>query len=270
MILNNNNFINRLFCVSSFLFYLYPCVGQFLQGAIFFNELQLKTALEINVTFTTSRDFYPNEAIIVQLPKFSRRFANDKSFSADPSPFDIPFGDLMISPSIDYLGGWHEGQYRVMDGQLNSSNFNNTPFAGSYLTLMKARGGIIPSGTTVSIAVYKHNGIGAYCGFPGAVEFNNSAVSYRRYERIRLRLATNLTVNPMLGISEANITSRYVDDYLGIGKGCREWKFCNGHGACNYCFEKCHCFDRYGSENDTITLGRDMDPGCSASKLMIQ
>jgi hypothetical protein len=55
----------------------------------------------------------------------------------------------------------------------------------------------------------------------------------------------------------------YVFTFSGIGIGCKDQKSCSGNGACDYCLEKCHCNDGFGSLTDMVTAGRDLDGTCS-------
>ena len=245
--------------------------GQFSQATVLFSSQNLYIPLDINVTFTTNRVFYPNEVIILKMPRFTRRNLNGgkgrgDSVTAPASQFNIPMGELVMSPSISFEGSWTEGHDRLpndIQQEIQHANVSNTPFSDSYYTFQTMGGMLLPSGTSFTLAIYKVNGISAYCGFPGSIEFSNLAVSYRQYETVQLTIQTNLSTT-----LNANITGtpflkpRTVDLYLGMGTGCKAWNKCNGHGACDYCLSKCFCNQGYGMWNDTVVKGRNIDPSC--------
>ena len=211
--------------------------AQFSQATVLFSSQDLWIPLDINVTFTTNRVFYPNEAIILKMPRFTRRNLNGgkgggDSVTAPASKFNIPMGELVMSPSINFEGSWTEGHDRLpndLGQEIQHANTSNTPFSDAYYTFRTMGGFVLPSGTSFTLAMYKVNGISAYCGFPGSIEFSNLAVSYRQYETVQLTILTNLStaLNPNI-TGTPFLEPRTVDLYLGIGKGCTAWNKCNG------------------------------------------
>lgn len=59
----------------------------------------------------------------------------------------------------------------------------------------------------------------------------------------------------------------YVFDFFsGLGQGCARLNGCNKHGQCDFCHEKCYCFEGFGSDSDLLQTGRDVQPDCSSRK----
>lgn len=61
-------------------------------------------------------------------------------------------------------------------------------------------------------------------------------------------------------------TYKQIPNFSGIGPGCASLRNCNNSGVCDYCAEKCHCFDGFGSDTDLVNIGRDLRPDCTSSK----
>ena len=231
--------------------FLVKFVGCFSYAAMTYSSLSLKTPVDINITFTTSRALAPGEEIIVRMPGFTRQFLNGASLL---SSLNIDYGSLIMSPSIAYIGAWNEGPNTV---NTDDTNTTNNAYSGSYFSFMTANGAAVVSQQSITFSIYKGSGIGAYCGFPSSKVYAATSILTRQYETGRFRITTNSTTNS---------TVHYFDSYLGMGVGCTNQADCSGHGACDYCYEKCHCFDGFGSPNDTVTTGRDLDGTCSQSR----
>eukprot|EP01032_Pedospumella_encystans_P011492 gene11492-13359_t len=54
------------------------------------------------------------------------------------------------------------------------------------------------------------------------------------------------------------------DFFSGLGQGCAKLNSCNRHGQCDYCHEKCYCFEGFGSDSDLLQTGRNVQPDCSS------
>jgi hypothetical protein len=61
----------------------------------------------------------------------------------------------------------------------------------------------------------------------------------------------------------ASRRSALVQVYMGVGTGCAKWSFCSGHGACDYCLERCVCQEGYGSPSDRSVAGLGIKADCS-------
>jgi hypothetical protein len=242
--------------------------GQFTGGVVDFSTQTLHVSLDINITFIATRNILPGEAMIVYMPRFTRRLSQH-GLSSDPAPlFNIPLGQLIMSPSINFVGGWTEGVNHVpsdVQQDYNSANASVTPFSTAHFTFMAGENFMMVAGTTFTFAVYAVNGIAAYCGFPGSIEISRSAVGYMQYETRRIYFQTNLSTALYPNLTAAGLLQPLTDVvYLGFGPGCAAWNDCNGHGSCDYCLEKCHCYPGYGKWNDTVTTGRNIDPSCQS------
>eukprot|EP01035_Chromulina_nebulosa_P018855 gene18855-24640_t len=135
-------------------------------------------------------------------------------------------GNVRLSPSTVFEGAW-------INGQLNSSDSNSSlPYSQSQLKL-------------------RTNRIGIYCGFPSSEDYYLS--QYR------------VSVSPFT-IANNNVTNstQTIKSFDGFGLGCTKLNNCNGHGACDYCYNKCICQRGFGSIDDIITIGKDVDGSCSS------
>ena len=133
----------------------------------------------------------------------------------------------------------------------------------------------------VNIQIYEINSISAYCGSPSSELFYKpgSKILYdTRYPMIssRIRTARRATYPYEYKYSSKilferfpgiiNIGTRYdltnqqnatlgmpyrqSTNMITMQQGCSAFNDCSGHGACDYCYQKCHCQDGYGGLND--------------------
>jgi hypothetical protein len=161
---------------SLFFFVLYllwqQVAGIFWNSSLNFSNVVVRIPLEINISVTLIRDLLPEEALIVKMPRFTRRLHSGNNTYLK----NLEFGEVIISPSINYVAAWREGTLEY--GDFNSSDLRGTPYARSELLIMSSTGQAIAAGN-VAITVHKENGFGAWCGFPGSFEFNRTAVGNR-------------------------------------------------------------------------------------------
>lgn len=157
---------------------------------------------------------------------------------------NMDFGSVMISPSTIFYAGWEEG-YDLY--------YNTTPYRTGHLKLIPRRESNITMFSSYILRVYSNNGIGAYCGFPSSEKTDGYFLSNDVFY-----ITTNTS----------NITYP-IATFPGVGVGCSKFKSCSGHGRCDYCYEKCMCDDGYGSANDIVHIGRDLDGTCSHRKYAI-
>jgi hypothetical protein len=156
----------------------------FFNSTLNFSTHSIRTPLEINISLTILRDLYAGEAIVVKMPRFTRRLMDEHG-----SGYNLDFGKVLISPSIRFIASWTEGTLQY--GPYNSTNLNATPFAESRLTIVTSTGEMLPAGS-VKITVFKENGISSWCGFPSSYEYNRSAVGYRTWYELRIAYALSL------------------------------------------------------------------------------
>ena len=243
-------------------------LGQMAGGVVDFSAHDLHVSLDINITFLMTRALMPGEAIVVHMPRFTRRLSQHGTVTARSSLFDVPLGQLIMSPSINFVGAWTEGTNHVPNDlaqDYNAANVSMTPFSTAHLTFMAAENYHTIAGATYTFAVYAVNGIAAYCGFPGSIEFSLSSVGYMQYETQRIYFQSNLSTTRYPNLTAAGLLQPLTTvAYNGFGSGCASWNFCNGHGSCDFCLEKCHCYPGYGKWNDTVTTGRNIDPSCQS------
>lgn len=246
------NFFTSFLVYLVTLFPLYYKADGFSFGSLNFSSTSLQIPIDITIKITTTRALYEYEAIIIHMPGFTRLIPGGAPTNAIEIAGNIAFGQLTIAPSIGWLGEFIEGT--------NLGNATDLPYAGSYFSFVPVyRESPLAALTNITFKVYLSNGIGAYCGFPTSFPYN-TAIVYRQNLDEMFSVTSNAT---------GNVTTHLFDNVVGIGNGCINLESCNGNGGCDYCFERCHCFDGYGSSTDVVTVGRNLDGTCAESKFFV-
>lgn len=171
----------------------------------------LQVPLSFTVNFTLSWDLQATEAVIITMPRFTRRLndsvvgrrrleevppAEGSSFSgenfderylaaADGSLYEyeiqnpnynLGMRDVLLSPSTMFFGSWTQSEW---------FNYNDTDtnYPSGYLSLVMHNEyngsrfndmpGHLRKGTKISVKIYASNGIGAYCGFPSSANVDS-------------------------------------------------------------------------------------------------
>ena len=207
-------------------------------------------------------------------------------------------GSLIIAPSTIFLAAWTEGDWRNYN-----ASYPETNYPGGMITLSRAPYINMTSGTQakwvrantfITLKIYKENGIGAYCGFPGsdtsdAHTYFNSDINYGglnanlRDRDERFLIITNYTqwpseypmaIHSWPSQRHSGLKSRllpnvsyYVPTWPSMGPGCSNQQSgaggCNGHGQCDWCRQKCSCFQGWGSSMDLLVPGFKAPGDCS-------
>ncbi len=223
-----------------------------------FSASDIREQTNITIKWTNEyRAIYQNETIVINLPQFTRR-ADYNSSRLYNSSYNLEYGELMLSPSIYFTGKWEEGRLGWSDytGDYTYANYNNTPYADAKIYLRALE--TFPKDQDVTIVIYKHNGIRAYCGFPSSAAIATYG-DYQYVDRVPFQVMSNWSADT---VTDENVTVS-VTSWGGIGAGCTSLNNCNGHGRCNFCGEVCECVDGYGSINDTVLIGRALTGTCA-------
>ena len=225
-----------------------------------------------------------------------RRLGTDPSedyyWNINPGQYDLPLGQLLLSPSSMFVGGWKEGPWLHYNDTVDKSTY---PYG--ILTLMRSKelnGSIfnpyrskLLQGTQVIIKIYRENGIGAHCGFPDSDSLDSylgTGYTYpfsgRNPNMDPFIITSNYTNVPGFYLFDVrawwrgtrfnhwkdarldNVT-RVIEKFNGVGPGCSDIGGCHGKGVCDYCSATCRCFEGYGKFDDLITVGRDIAANCS-------
>lgn len=196
------------------------------------------------------------------------------------------FGEIAISPSNDYEAAWVEGTYSI-----------DRPFLNSQLQVREFHPvRPLQSGSLVEFTIHVSNGISVYCGSPSSAEYEDPDTLFYPIELITAQSTipeTDATTSHLVKATQpvifqdfpaffntiqrrdinffTNSSSAYTNAefdkkasaLITLQPGCSAFNDCSGHGACDHCYQKCHCVDGYGSEKDKLTVGHDFDKTCS-------
>lgn len=245
------------------------------------------TAFEFNITFRPTRIIGVNEVIVVRLPRFTRGLIENVTAE------NMTYGNVMIAPSYFFIAKWLAGK--------NTNDDGLDPYSTAELHIMPLYNVTFAKQAAYTITVFKENGIGAVCGFPSieAVNATGELIYPFKHFEILTALATESptymptympshptlspTINPTALPTAVDPTpdptaaptmevlfyrndSYKFDYYSGVGQGCKALLFCHKQGRCDFCHEKCHCYDGFGSSADLVSPGRDVQPDCRSSK----
>jgi hypothetical protein len=259
-------------------------IPTFSSASLAINGNSTLTPFDFTVTFRTGNTkIHSSNPTVVFLPRFTKNLNKDANFSAG----NVSFTQLLISPSLLF-------EAEFIEASTGLENYSVLPYISSMLLIRARNNYTIVENSTVSIKVFKENGIGAICGFPSSVylnatrsltkmekNFEISSIDYGITHWNESVTTTNYTWSVFDTLLSAisttkNVTfyrnttifldnSRVLDYWPGIGKGCSLQGQCRGKGICNFCYETCECFEGYGSAEDLIGTGSSMNSDCSSS-----
>lgn len=209
--------------------------------------------VDITITTQISQQILPNYRIGIVLPRFTQRLTQTNA-----TYNNISTSSLLISPSTLYEAEWLEPDY------VSNYNVNAFPYPNSVLLIKTKNNATILSSSSLTIKVYKENGIGPLCGFPSNTVQNASGNALTSTPDFRIVLVRPI-VTPTTTVNEfyQPETSRVVDSYTGLGYGCAAMSSCSNAGVCDFCFQKCHCFPGHGASTDIFLLGAAPAIDCS-------
>jgi hypothetical protein len=211
-----------------------------------FSHTNLRTPVAIRLAFEMTWDMETKEVFRVGMPRFT-----------DGRPVNAPVGEspqytLRTSPSLQFETAWVQ----------SARGDPVTPYADSALLIRVRDVSKLPrSGDRIELEVLADNGIFAYCSFPAS--FN--VQSARPLEAFLLTSSTspriaNTPTGTLRNVSDPTVTAVIHHDQMG--PGCDRLAYCSGNGLCDFCPERCVCFDGYGSPQDLMYTGPGLAPSC--------
>jgi hypothetical protein len=211
-----------------------------------FSHANLHTPVAIRLAFEMTWDMETEEVFRVGMPRFT-----------DGRPTNAPVGEppqytLRTSPSVPFETAWVQ----------SARGDPSTPYADSALLIRIRDVSKLPhSGDLVELEVLADNGIYAFCSLPAS--FNTQ--SARPIEAFVLTSSTSARIaNTLTGtfrnVSDPQVTAAIHHEQMG--PGCDQLSYCSGHGLCDFCPERCVCFDGFGSAQDLEYTGQGLAPSC--------
>lgn len=160
------------------------------------------------------------------------------------------------------------------------------PYDDSKLLIRQILGRKVSANEFIRITLPESNDINAYCGSPSSVEYYDPKSLFfpikvpRVYTSVYSSSAATVLYSPsyefeifpeFFVLAAPNITvpgaTRYTDPQsyaVNAGqRACSAFNDCSGHGACDYCYQRCHCVEGYGSSAEDLQTGRNVDLTCS-------
>mmetsp|Transcript_26309 Transcript_26309/g.34214 ORF Transcript_26309/g.34214 Transcript_26309/m.34214 type:complete len:591 (+) Transcript_26309:621-2393(+) len=213
---------------------------------LFVDPPRPKMNADITISFRPGFHLNPNDNITVTLGGFTSGDAISEAGR------DIAMGDLNISTvvsryntdTLEYVvkspnvfnASWIEGEAEVNRPGFNTSRVRLTVNKGFYF---------LP-GVQFDVQIFRTNHIKANCGTPGD------------YQGIKIKAHIRPDADfPRASkhLYEVSFPSTPRGGIQPIGDGCRSFlNFCNGHGVCDYCLNKCICNKGYGAQEDTFDV----------------
>jgi hypothetical protein len=234
--------------------------SHYLPGACFaynssltFSPAQQTFEMSINLTLTLGFTLRTGDYITLYLPFFTNnKHANNIVSSPEISPLSLSypttystfprgsspslylFGNTTENSAPAWKGLWHEGSNSSAPG----SRWSDPSRAVLYPSQ------VFPAGTPFSVIIDAYpNKLSSRCGQPANMKEFRVAVSSSQYF---LNLSSVLYTQP-------------------IGDNCRSKSYCNGNGVCDFCSDRCKCFDGFGSASDKLSaVSDDFLPDCSS------
>ena len=205
------------------------------QATIFtFSSLSTKTSLTIGISFTMEWVLAPTEILNISMPYFTRSTGANANIPGS----SLSWGSVRISPSTVFQASWHEGSF-----------WDPTPFSTStFMLKLLPNVAVTTKYYPINVTIFEDNGIKAFCGFPDSTTVANNAVGITNIFFVSSSLYPGYSVP--------------VGFYKQMGNGCTAQQNCHNNGACDFCYEKCMCFDGYGSSGDISTTGTYVDATC--------
>jgi len=207
------------------------CLSQcFWNTTLDFSSRTIRRPVEIKITFRAHCGLTANELIVVNLPRFTRSYANGTDAAG------VPLGNLVVSPSLFFRAAWVEGEYN-----------ESQPYNASHLEFQVESYASISANDMVTITVHEESGLRAYCGFPASDDVISA------FAHLPFTISSNAS-------TESAIKVKF--EHLQFGDGCAAWGNCNGNGVCDFCTERCVCHPGHGSPEEIRMVGRVFDGKC--------
>lgn len=217
------------------------------------NSTEVRKAFDFNISFIAASEIPFNQWIHIRLPKFTRYLSEDKkNLSSEVSWYE---DQISISPSYYWQAGWLDSTYDITNDE--------TPYPTSTLILKikdQYSGFFVEKRETVTITVHSENGIGAFCGHQSWDVYNGTGEGLRK-DYDPFKITVGLTNSSSASFALGSVPFSY---WSGVGQGCADVSDCSGHGTCDYCYERCSCYQGYGHASDVVMVGGGVQPDCSA------
>ena len=94
------------------------CYQGFMESSLSFSTSNIKTPVDITISFRASCLMAGGEQISIRMPHFTRGDANGSLGSSEG------FGDLLMTPSLKFRGSWVEGTYNRSYPDVNDYNYS--------------------------------------------------------------------------------------------------------------------------------------------------
>mmetsp|Transcript_44500 Transcript_44500/g.72580 ORF Transcript_44500/g.72580 Transcript_44500/m.72580 type:complete len:596 (-) Transcript_44500:346-2133(-) len=176
---------------------------------------------KINISFVPAFPMTEGDLVTVNLGGFTTG-----NLSTNGS--DLSMGAVVFASGYNPLfgGQWTEGEFVSQEMGFYNSTLRVTLLNTSYA-----------AGDTVSIIVARSTGIRAQCGIDGATP----------HWWLKVEAAA------------ANTSLTYFDTTEAVGPGCRHLSYCSDAGTCDYCLQKCTCYEGFGATTDIADIDISLD-----------
>jgi len=195
--------------------------GDFSDTYLYVSPAATQVPVTFQISFVPKVALNASDAVWITLPRFTSGLGTKRP---GPDLFDLHF-----APSIYFKAQWLEGDFHT----------ESDPFRNSTLLLTVKPGRWLEAGRQVDAFVYDTNGIRVYCGFDAASSAFTATPGFL--------LRTNS--------SAATGASFALEDSDMVGNGCEAMLGCLGRGSCDYCGERCLCYEKLGDGDDTDKFG---------------
>ena len=208
--IGTNQAVNRSDHVSA------PCY--LTSTALQFRPAIPKVPSNIDVTFVSSILLRAGDSLIVNVAGWTSGTANGVSGPDIPNLALQDAAVLAGNTSLYFEASWYEGCCY----EQHEHGYRNSTL------VFRIRPSVtITPGTQMDVIV-KNGQVRAQCGMPLS-------------ELQTMRIVTNEDNN------ETNIPARPIESATVVGDGCASLNYCNQHGECNFCLNRCDCHPGFGA-----------------------
>lgn len=231
--------------VSVILLFSRRCTG-FTRPVMTLTHQELQKPVGFTIVTRMDWTIESDEVITFTMPRFTNTVTANGVTSGGGN---IDWGNVRLTPSMQFDAKWTEGSYTDPNG----------PFTSSKLEIRLASGVDLGENPTISITIGTDMGFNVYCGFPNSfvAELGVMSTDVRSF-------FVYSSLNAARGRSNDDIVNYApFGNYPSVGAGCSAWNNCNNNGDCDYCFEKCNCRQGFGNTtSDNPYKGGGFDVSC--------
>ena len=209
--------------------------------ALFPSQQHIMT--EVKITLLLPFAIYVGDIFIIKLPGFSNSIEkypySNYSYDANPNYYSAGPNVTLVNVISTCNGTIERTKWIASYKEGSPPNFQT-----SSITITAAAASDVGMPITITIDRFK-NHLKSVCGR----EANYSGFTIR-----------SIPVNT----DGAYIAEQVLKSHP-IGQQCNLLNDCNGHGSCDYCNNRCKCYDGFGSKNDLlIAQSNNFSPDCSS------